>query len=106
MSSDGIRGNPAAFDAFIRKYHAQDPISLEWSIPKDPGQAGKQQVSYIVRELTPGRVVRSSPEVGKEKSARPVSSQAEHNNFFIVRHPGWELTRSYMLEFPFGPTDR
>lgn len=106
MNSDGMRGNPAAFDNFVKKYHAQDPITLEWSIPQDPGQAGKQQVSYIVRELTPGRPVHSSRELGKETSARPVSSQAEHMNFFIVRHQGWETTRSHMIEFPYGPSDR
>lgn len=106
MSSDGIRGNPAAFDNFISKYHRNDPMSLDWSIPQDPGQAGKNQVSYIVRELTPGRVVHSSRELGKETSARPVSSQAEHQNFIIVRHPGCELTRSHMIDFPYGPSDR
>lgn len=105
MDSEAMRGSPAKVDAFIRKYHETDPRDLVWSIPQDPGQAGKSQVAYIVREITVGRPVHSSRELGKEKSAAPVSSQAEHGNFKIVRHKGWEITRSQMLEFPYGDYD-
>jgi predicted phage terminase large subunit-like protein len=105
MDSEAMRGGPAKVDDFIRKYHASDPIDLHWSIPRDPGQAGNHQVAYIVRELTAGRSVSSSGEKGKEKSAKPVSSQAEHGNFFIVRHKGCELTRSQMIDFPYGDLD-
>ncbi len=105
MQSDEKHTGPAQFDDFIKKYHQEDPMGLEWSIPQDPGQAGKHQVSYIVRELTPGRYVTSSRELGKERSARPVSSQAQHKNFFIVRHPGWERARSHMIDFPYGDGD-
>lgn len=105
MDSEQMKGSPAKVDAFITKYHKRDPITLPWSLPRDPGQAGKYQVQVIVRNLTVGRPVSSSGELGKVRSAKPVSSQAEHDNFVIVRHPGWEVTRSQMLEFPYGPHD-
>ena len=105
MSSDAIRGGPGAVDKFIEKYHKLDAMSVIWSIPQDPGPAGKQYVAYVKRYITAGRVVHSSTEKGKEKSAKPVSSQAEHGNFIIVRHKGWEVTRSQLIDFPYGDHD-
>jgi predicted phage terminase large subunit-like protein len=105
MDSEAMRGSPDKVDKFITKYHGLDAKTLQWSIPQDPGQAGKSQVAYIVRELTVGRHVTSSRELGKEKSAKPVSSQAAQGNFKIVRHKGWEIVRSQMIEFPYGDYD-
>lgn len=105
MDSRGVREGPAGVDKFVKEYHAKDPMDVEWSIPIDPGPTGKFHVAYVVRELTPGRYVTSSRELGKERSARPVSSQAEHGNFIIVDHPGAELTRTQMIDFPYGDHD-
>lgn len=105
MQSEAGKTPPAKFDKMIRKYHNDDPITLAWSIPQDPGQAGKHQVSYIVRELTAGRVVHSSRELGKIVSAGPVASQVEHDNFFIVEHPGWQKMKSQLVDFPYGQHD-
>ena len=105
MSSAAMRGGPGEVDRFVRKVHADDPRSLEWSIPRDPGATGAHFAEYVVRELAPGRAVTSSAELGKVQSAKPVSSQAEHGNFYIVRHDGWERTRAQMIDFPYGDHD-
>jgi predicted phage terminase large subunit-like protein len=105
MDSAAIRGGPAEVDDFVKQRHRDDPPGLDWSIPRDPGATGIHFAEYVVRELAPGRYVTSSPELGKVVSAKPVSSQAEHGNFFIVRHPGCEITRSQMIDFPYGDYD-
>jgi predicted phage terminase large subunit-like protein len=59
-----------------------------------------------VREIGAGRHVRSSPEVkDKVTRAKPVSAQAQHSNFVIVRHPGWEAARNELVDFPYGEHD-
>lgn len=105
MDSAAIRGGPAEVDDFVRARHRDDPVGLDWSIPRDPGATGIHFAEYVVRELAPGRYVTSSPELGKIQSAKPVSAQAAHGNFFIVRHPGCEITRSQMIDFPYGDYD-
>lgn len=55
------------------------------SIPQDPGQAGKAQVSYLLKALAGYRYF-ASPEMG-EKSIRamPLAAQVEAGNVHIVR---------------------
>lgn len=105
MDSTAMRGGPGKVDEFIKVFHASDPRNLDWSIPRDPGATGIHFAEYVVRELAVGRHVSSSPELGKVQSAKPVSSQAEHGNFIIVRHPGCEITRSQLIDFPYGDHD-
>lgn len=105
LDSSAMRGGPGAVDKFIRGRHATDPKALDWSIPRDPGATGIHFAEYVVRELAPGRYVTSSAELGKVQSAKPVSSQAQHGNFAIVRHPGCEVTRAQLIDFPYGQHD-
>lgn len=100
-----IRGGPGDVESFLKRQHADDPTTIDWSIPEDPG-TGKLYADYVVREIAPGRYVKTSPEAkDKVTRAKPVSAQAEHGNFVIVRHPGWESARSEMVEFPYGDHD-
>lgn len=106
MEHHAFRGGPGAVDNYIRAKHATDPLDLFWSIPRDPGQAGKYQVWNIIRELTIGRFVHESPETGsKVTRSRPVSGQAAVGNFKIVRHHGWERARDQLVDFPYGDFD-
>lgn len=105
MDSKSMRGGPKEVDDFVKQRHADDPLTTDWSIPTDPGATGIHFADYVVRELAPGRFVSSSRELGKLQSAKPVSSQAQHHNFFIVRHPGCEVTRAQMIDFPYGEHD-
>lgn len=100
------RGGPGDVEAFIRRQHEDDARGVDWSIPRDPGATGKLYAAYVVRELGAGRYIASSPEDGdKVERAKPVSAQAQHGNFVIVRHPGWEQTRAELIDFPYGEHD-
>lgn len=99
------RGSPGDVEAFIRKQHAEDPTAVDWSIPEDPG-TGKLYADYVKRECAVGRYVTSSPEAkDKVTRAKPVSGQAQALNFFIVRHPGCDLARQELIDFPYGTHD-
>lgn len=98
------RGGPGDIEAFITQQHKDDSMSVDWSLPEDPG-TGKLYADYIVREF-PGRYIHTSPEAkDKITRAKPVSAQAQHGNFVIVRHPGWEVTRAELVDFPYGDHD-
>lgn len=106
MHTRAARGGPGATDDFIKQQHVDDEPGVRWSLPRDPGATGIHFNAYVVRELCPGRTVKSSPESGdKESRAKPVSSQAQHGNFVIVRHPGWDIARQELIDFPYGDHD-
>lgn len=106
MHTAAQAGGPAATDRFVKQQHKDDPPSVRWSLPKDPGGTSIHFNAYVCRELCPGRDVESSREEGdKEFRARPVASQAAHDNFVIVRHPGWEIARQELIDFPYGEHD-
>lgn len=99
------RGSPGDVEAFITQQHADDERSVDWSVPEDPG-TGKLFADYVVRVVAAGRYVHTSPEQKhKVDRAKPVSAQAQHGNFVIVRHPGWELARQELVDFPYGDHD-
>lgn len=99
------RGSPGQVEAFIREQHTADERTIDWSIPEDPG-TGKLYADYVKRECAVGRYVKSSPEAkDKVTRAKPVSGQAEALNFFIVRHPGCEIARQELIDFPYGEHD-
>ncbi len=99
------RGSPGDVEQFIKKQHAEDDRSIDWSIPEDPG-TGKLYADYIKRECAVGRYVTSSPEAkDKVTRAKPVSGQAQVGQFVIVDHPGAELARAELVDFPYGEHD-
>lgn len=62
-----------------------DGTDCRISIPQDPGQAGKGQAQYLVRQLA-GFSVKATPETGKKETrAEPLSAQAEGGNVDILR---------------------
>lgn len=99
------RGSPGDVERFIRDQHAADDRTTDWSIPEDPG-TGKLYADYVKRECAVGRYVTSSPEAkDKITRAKPVSGQAQALNFWIVRHPGWEVAQRELVDFPYGEHD-
>lgn len=61
-----------------------DGKSCRVSLPQDPGQAGKAQAQYLVRQLA-GFNARATPESGdKVTRAEPLSAQAEAGNVDIL----------------------
>lgn len=62
-----------------------DGVECRISLPQDPGQAGKSQAQYLVRQLA-GFNAKATPESGdKETRAEPLSAQAEAGNVDILR---------------------
>jgi predicted phage terminase large subunit-like protein len=99
------RGSPGDVEAFIDAQHTKDPPSIDWSLPEDPG-TGKLYADYIVRKIGPGRYVHTSPEAkDKITRAKPVSAQAQHDNFYIVEHEGYQDAINELVDFPYGEHD-
>lgn len=71
----------------IKARASQDGVFCELAIPNDPGQAGNHQVEYLAGQLA-GCVVHFRSESGdKVARARPLSSQAQAGNVYLVDGP-------------------
>jgi predicted phage terminase large subunit-like protein len=72
------------------------------SIPQDPGQAGKAQSTYLIRQLA-GYAYTASPETGdKETRAQPLAAQAEVGNVKLVQGPWVREFLDEISTFPVG----
>lgn len=106
LDARSVRGAPDKVDDLIRNTAMQDGKNVRISIPQDPGQAGKHQVAYLVRQLLQGFNVTSSPESGaKTKRAEPLSSQAAHGSVYLVQGDWNEAFIREMCDFPVGQHD-
>lgn len=84
--ADVVKGqlSPAKMEKLLISTASQDGRAVPGSIPQDPGQSGKSQVQYLLRQLA-GFKYRSSTESGdKEARAQPLAAQAEAGNVFLV----------------------
>jgi predicted phage terminase large subunit-like protein len=97
-----IQGSAADAERLIVNTASQDGQSVMGSIPQDPGQAGKAQSQYLIRQLA-GYAYKASPESGdKETRALPLAAQAEAGNVLLIRG---EWNRDFLAEletFPMG----
>jgi predicted phage terminase large subunit-like protein len=72
-------------ERMLQTVASQDGKKCAIAIPQDPGQAGKAQVAYYLRQL-PGYIVYTNTMTGaKEVRAQPVANQAEVGNVCLVR---------------------
>lgn len=79
-----IQGTPHETERLIVATASQDGKSVRGSLPQDPGQAGKAQVQYLIKQLA-GYSYTFSPESGdKETRAEPLASQAQAGNVFLL----------------------
>lgn len=89
-------------DALLRNTASRDGPAVRISLPQDPGQAGKSQVLYLVRQLA-GYSVTTSPESGdKETRAEPLASQVNVGNVLLLRGAWNEDVIEEMRLFPNG----
>ena len=80
-----IQGSPADVERLLVNTASQDGVRVKGSIPQDPGQAGKAQAQYLIRQLA-GYAYTATPETGdKETRAQPLAAQAEAGNVMLVR---------------------
>ena len=98
-----LRGNTHQVQQAIRNTADADGRNVPVGFPQDPGQAGKQQVSWLASMLA-GHRVSSSPETGsKLVRAGSVAGQVEAGNLAVVR-AGWN--RDFLDELRDFPTGR
>ena len=100
-----LRGGPAAVESAIKVAAAKDGADVPIALPQDPGQAGRAQILYLVRQLA-GFSVSATPETGsKMVRAMPVAAQAEAGNLLLLR-AGWNAEfREELAMFPYGAKD-
>lgn len=97
-----IQGSAAEVERLLVNTASQDGASVKGSLPQDPGQAGKSQIQYLVKQLA-GFTYTASPESGdKETRAEPLAAQAEVGNVMLVRGDWNEAFLSELTTFPVG----
>lgn len=92
--------SPAGVETLIKNTASSDGHETQISLPQDPGQAGKSQVTNLTKMLV-GFNVRATPESG-DKITRfsPFSAQAEAGNVKVLRAPWNEAWFSALEGFP------
>lgn len=100
-----LRGSPAEVEAAILNTAQSDGTAVFIGIEQDPGQAGKAEAQYQVRQLL-GYDVRLFPATtSKLIRAAPFSAQCQAGNVSVVR-AGWNDPYFEVLEgFPEHPKD-
>ena len=100
-----LRGGPLEVAEAIVNTARQDGAPVRISLPQDPGQAGKQQVAWLI-SLLAGFNAKATPETGsKTLRASPIAAQVDAGNVAVVR-AGWN--RDFIEElrdFPQGRKD-
>ena len=100
------RKKPAGVIDMIKNTASFDDKKVTVGIEQDPGQAGVFEKDYYIKELVGYHVYVSKPVTDKVTRAKPVSSQAQHGNVYVVRG-NWN--KSFFDEaeaFPFGKKDQ
>lgn len=97
-----IQGTPGEAETLILHTAALDGKDVLGSLPQDPGQAGKSQAQYLIKQLA-GYAYTATPESGeKEVRALPFAAQAEAGNVDIVVGPWNKAYLDELEQFPFG----
>ncbi|PBC23487.1 MULTISPECIES: phage terminase large subunit [unclassified Mesorhizobium] len=92
--------SPAGVERLIKNTAEADGRNAKISLPQDPGQAGKSQVTNLVKLLI-GFDARATPESGdKVTRFSPFSAQAEAGNVMVLRAPWNEAWFSALEGFP------
>ncbi|MDE3023578.1 MAG: phage terminase large subunit [Pseudomonadota bacterium] len=95
-----MRSSPLKVEEGIKNSASADTASTRIGLPQDPGQAGKAQAAYLVRQLA-GFNVSTRPERG-DKIVRfgPFSAQCQAGNVKVLRGPWNEDTFVALEGFP------
>ncbi len=100
-----LRGSPRQVEQAILQTATFGGRAVTISLPEDPGQAGKNQVSYLTRMLGGYSVVASRETGSKVVRATPLAAQMETGNVLMVR-ANWNTALVEELRgFPFGRKD-
>jgi predicted phage terminase large subunit-like protein len=89
-------------ERLIKNTASQDGVTTRISGPQDPGQAGKSQAKYLIRQLA-GYDVKFTTESGdKITRAKPMAAQAEAGNVKMVRGLWNDDYLDELCTFPFS----
>lgn len=100
-----IQEGPDGVEATIKATASRDGKGIRVELPQDPGQAGKAQVAYLVRQLA-GFRVRARPVSGnKVQRAEPLAAQANVGNLVILRGSWNKMLLDELSKFPYGSHD-
>ena len=100
-----FRAGPGEVADTIRAVAAQDGNAVLVALPQDPGQAGKQQVSWLTQRLA-GFRVRASPETGAKITRATLPAAAVETGTLSLLRADWN--RNFLDElrdFPHGRKD-
>lgn len=97
-----IQGTPKRVEDLIVNTASQDGQVVKGSLPQDPGQAGKAQAQYLVRQLSGYDYTFSTESGDKEIRAEPLAAQSEAGNVKIVRGDWNKDFIDEMTLFPAG----
>jgi predicted phage terminase large subunit-like protein len=100
-----IRGTPHQVEELIVSTAHKDGTKVIVSIPEDPGQAGKSQMSYLTRQLAGFHVISSRETGSKATRAMPLASQVEAGNVSIIRADWSRTLLDELRDFPWGKKD-
>lgn len=82
---DRFQGSPLTVETRIKNVSSQDGMAVRVGIEQDPGQAGKAEAQYQVRNLAGHVIVVNTVHEDKGKRAKPASAQAEAGNVKLLR---------------------
>ncbi len=100
-----FQASPEKVERAIVNTANADGVPVTIRIPQDPGQAGKSQALYFVRQLA-GFNIRTKRVTGdKVTRASPASAQAEAGNIKVVRGSWNDAFFSEAENFPGGAKD-
>jgi len=86
-----LRATPGDVESKIAETAKLDGLGTMIALPKDPGQAGIAQVSYLTRSLI-GYKIDATPETGsKPQRAMPAQTQVDAGNVLLLAGP-WNLS--------------
>ncbi len=97
-----FQGTPGEVEEKLREIAEVDLLHTWTSIPQDPGQAGLAQKRALAGKLH-GYKFHFSPESGeKEMRARPLASQAEAGNLYLIAGSWNDTFIKEVTDFPRG----
>ena len=100
-----FRGGPHEVADTILRTAQRDGHAVAVGLPQDPGQAGKQQVAWLSKQLA-GYTVVASPETGaKVTRALPVAALAEAGRLRLLRAAWNQPLLNELRDFPHGRKD-
>ncbi len=100
-----IQVGPHDVEAALVATASRDSRAVPVFVPQDPGQAGKAQVSYLIRQLMGYRVFAKPMSGNKVLRAEPLAAQMNVGNVVMLRGSWNKMLLDELAKFPYGRHD-